>query len=73
MMKELKCCGKVNPLGVNKQNIRLSFTLDGSLEITHYDLQLRCASGKEVCTLGGTPDDGFIQWIDPALLQDQTA
>ena len=73
MKFELRCCGKKDPLGVDKQNIRLSFTLCGSLEITHYEVQLQYASGKEVCILQGTPDDGFTQWIDPALLEDQTA
>ena len=73
MKFELKCCGKKNPLGVDKQNIRLSFALCGSLEITRYELQLRDTFGKAVCTLQGTPNDGFTQWIDPALLQDQTA
>ena len=73
MKFELKCCGKINPLGVDKQNIRLSFALCGSVEITRYELQLRDASGKAVCTLRGTADDGFTQWIDPALLRDQTA
>ena len=73
MKFELKCCGKKDPLGVDKQNIRLSFTLCGSLEITRYELQLQYAFGETVCTLQGTPDDGFTQWIEPALLQDQTA
>lgn len=73
MKFELKCCGKKNPLGVDKQNIRLSFALCDSLEITHYELRLRYASGKAVCTLRGTPAGGFTQWIDPALLQDQAA
>lgn len=73
MKFELKCCGKKNPLGVDKQNIRLSFALCDSLEITHYELRLRYASGKAVCTLRGTSDGGFTQWIDPALLQDQAA
>lgn len=69
----LKCCGKIDPLGVDKQNIRLSFTLCGSLEITRYELQLRDSSGNEVCLFQGMPGDGFTRWIEPALLQDQTA
>ncbi len=70
---ELRCCGKKNPIGVDKQNIRLSFTLSGSLEIVSY-LIIICDgdSGDRVCTIPGTDDSLFVHWVDPAMLQDQT-
>ena len=72
MIFTLKCCGKKDPLGVDKQNIRLSFALSGSLEITRYELQLRYASGEAVCSISGKSGDGFTHWIAPELWQDQT-
>lgn len=71
---KLKCCGKKNPLGVDKQNIRLSFTLCGSLQAVSYELVLReLASGCLACVIKGQPEDLFTHWVDPAVLRDQTS
>ena len=52
MMIDLRCCGEKNPIGVDKQNIRLSFALSGSLEIAQCTVKLfREDSGELVCSL----------------------
>lgn len=71
MMKELKCCGKINPLGVDKQNIRLSFALSGSLEIMQCSIKLYRADSEElVCSLTA---DGTTAWIPPEAVEELTA
>lgn len=74
MKFELECCGKKNPLGVDKQNIRLSFALDGSLDAVSYRVTVwEKASGRQVYCLDGTPEDGFTVWVEGDCLQGQTA
>ena len=73
MRLKLKCCGSVNPLGVDKQNIRLSFALDGSLDAVRYDITVwEKASGRKICCLEGTPKDGLALWLPPDSLEGQT-
>ena len=67
---ELKCCGKKNPLGVDKQNIRLSFALDGSREIAGCTVELRQADTHDlICTLLA---DSCTVWVDSGLLASLT-
>ncbi len=71
MIKELSCCGRINPIGVDKQNIRLSFALDGSAELRQGLVRLfRADSAEEVCVL---PADGTTVWIPPERVQELTA
>ena len=73
MRLELKCCGKIDPLGVDKQNIRLSFALSGSLEIASYEVKLwEKLTGNPVCRAEQTPADGFTYWVDPDCLRELT-
>lgn len=68
----LKCCGRENPIGVDKQNIRLSFALSGSIDVSSYQVELReQQSNRLVCTL--QVSSGHTLWIDPAYLKGQTA
>ncbi|MBO5078743.1 MAG: family 78 glycoside hydrolase catalytic domain [Oscillospiraceae bacterium] len=69
----LTCCGRTDPIGVDKLNIRLSFGTDGSAELRSYEITLREAdSGRLVWVRQGTPADGFTAMADPAALQDAT-
>lgn len=66
-----KCCGKVDPIGVDKQNIRLWFGLSGSVDLSSYEVELQERhTGRTVCTLQG--NNGHTLWVDPAYLQGQT-
>ena len=69
---ELKCCGKKNPLGVDKQNIRLSFALSDSLGLASYEVQLReSATDRLILCQKRKTADTMTLWVDPACLQDQ--
>ena len=70
-MMKLKCCGKVNPLGVDKQNIRLSFTLDGSLEIAQCRVTLYRADTEQ--PVYSAPVKGMTHWIPPENVEELTA
>lgn len=70
-MMKLKCCGKVNPLGVDKQNIRLSFTLDGSLEIAQCRVMLYRAETEEL--VYSAPVKGTTHWVAPEIVEELTA
>lgn len=72
MTFSLKCCGRTDPIGMDKENIRLSFGLDGSMAVSTYEISLWDAAGP-VCTLKGQAEDGFTVWADPGLLKDATA
>ena len=73
-MKDLRCCGEQNPIGVDKQNIRLSFTLSGGLEIENYEINVwEAASEKQVWHQEKTLAESLVLWVDPACLQAQTA
>ncbi len=67
----LKCCGKLDPIGADKLNIRLSFGLDGSVAPVSYRIDIReTETDMPVCDLTG--DDSFTVWVDPKYLKDQT-
>ena len=71
MKFELKCCGKVDPIGIDPENIRLHFETDGSREISAYTIEIKEMSSQETaCTLSG---DGFTAWVPPAVLRERTA
>lgn len=73
MMMDLRCCGEQNPIGVDKQNIRLSFTLSGSLEIEYYEINVwEAVAGKQVWHQENTVAQSLICWVDPACLREQT-
>lgn len=73
MINELKCCGKKNPLGVDKQNIRLSFALDGSLEITRCQISVwHSETGKTVFCREQPPEEGFTCRVDANCVQEKT-
>ena len=42
---KLKCCGKTNPIGIDKEHLRLSFEVEVNIEIFSYEI--RVASSKE--------------------------
>lgn len=70
MMFELKCCGKIDPIGVDKQNIRLSFALREGISLRDCTVQLReSANGTLVCAL---PVDGFTAWVEAECLKELT-
>ena len=71
MKFELKCCGKKDPIGVDKQNIRLSFALDGSLEIIRCTVMLyRADTAQTVCAIDA---EGTSVWVQPEMVEEQTA
>ena len=72
MMMDLWCCGERNPIGLDKRNVRLSFTLSGSTEIESYEIDLREASTeKQVWHRENSLAQGLICWVDPACLREQ--
>ena len=74
MMMDLRCCGEKAPIGVDKQNIRLSFTLSGGLEIENYEINVwEAVTGKQVWHKENSVAQSLVCWVDPACLQGQTA
>ncbi|MBO5050373.1 MAG: family 78 glycoside hydrolase catalytic domain [Oscillospiraceae bacterium] len=68
---KLKCCGKSNPIGVDKNNIRLSFALCGDLEIARCAVRLlQTDTGKTVCSL---PVNGTTVWLQPEAVEEMTS
>ncbi len=71
MTFDLRCCGRHDPLGTDKSNIRLSFALSGGA-LASYALEVFELGGAPVCTVPGTQSGTFIHWLDPALLRGRT-
>lgn len=68
MMMELRCCGEKAPIGVDKHNIRLSFTSCGSPE--RYEIKVwEEATGRQVWQ----KEADLVSWVDPACLEEKTA
>ncbi len=73
-MMDLRCCGEKNPIGVDKQNIRLSFTLSGGLEIENYEIHVwDTATQKQVWHQEKSFAESLICWVDPSCLREKTA
>lgn len=70
-MMELACCGRKNPIGVDKQNIRLSFTPDGSPELKACTVKLYRADTGEM--VRSYPVKGTTLWIQPETVEELTA
>ena len=66
----LKCCGKIDPIGVDKENIRLTFETDGSREISTYTIEIKEESSQEtLCTISG---NGHTVWVPSSGLRERT-
>ena len=73
MMMDLRCCGEKNPIGVDQQNIRLSFTLSGGQEIENYEINVwEADTEKQVWHEERSFFQSLIFRVDPACLQEQT-
>lgn len=73
MTIDLRCCGEKNPIGVDKQNIRLSFTLSGGLEIENYEMNVwEAVTEKQVWHRENSVAQSLVCWVDPACLREQT-
>lgn len=74
----LKCCGKINPIGIDKEHLRLSFETEDNIEILSYEI--RIASSEESLTEGKydigffaeTQSGNFSVRPEPGLLKERT-
>ena len=67
----LKCCGKINPIGIHPEDVRLHFETDGSRKVSGYTIIItEQSSRKTVCTLS---THGFTAWVPSAVLEERTA
>ena len=74
----LKCCGKINPIGIDKEYLRLSFEIEGNIEILSYEI--RIASSKEQLINGRFDIGSFTEikarsysvYPEPGLLKERT-
>lgn len=71
MTFQLKCCGKVDPIGVDLEHVRLSFATDGSCAVSTYTIEITEAISREkVCTLSA---EGCTAWVPASVLREKTA
>ena len=78
MKIQLKCCGKTNPIGIDKEHLRLSFEADGDIRIISHEIQI--ASSEEGLTEGRYDVGVFKEentstygmWLDPAYFKERT-
>lgn len=75
---KLKCCGKIEPIGISREDLRLDFETDGSEEIISYEVNIATSIKK---LLDGTYDIGAFTGEqshtygvapDSALFKDKT-
>lgn len=78
MKLKLKCCGKTNPIGVDKEHLRLSFETEGDTEILSYEIKI--ASSEKKLT-EGKYDIGIFKnqeassnefWLEQAYFKERT-
>lgn len=79
MKFKLKCCEKENPIGVNREGIRLSFEVDGSREVTSFEIQIATSlyalktKDYNVGCFRGNASEGYFLWLKKDILEERTA
>lgn len=74
----LKCCGKINPIGVDRGQLCLSFAKDGNREIDSYEIQVASSpenlkdGNYDVGSFCGDEQAAYLIWLDPSLLKPRT-
>ena len=78
MKFELTCCGKVNPIGTDREHLRLNFSTDGNQEIVSYEIRIassleRLRTGDyDIGSFRKKARDGYLLWPDKALFRART-
>ncbi len=78
MRFELKCCGRVEPIGIDREHLRLSFWTDGNRELFSYEIRVASSpkhleNGRyDIGVFTGREEDGYLLWLDKELFQPQT-
>ena len=74
----MKCCGKVNPIGTDRENLWLSFEKDGNREILSYKVNIASSAeyleaGKcDVAEFQYKGSDGYIIRPDKTFFKERT-
>lgn len=74
----LKCCGKINPIGIDKEHIRISYETDGNTEILAYSVQIASSHAKltegryDVGVFESKDDSSREMWLDQAYFKERT-
>lgn len=78
MKLKLRCCGRKNPIGVSRNELRLHFEVEDSQEIKSYEIQI--AASKEALEKGnynvgqfaGSQKNGYILRPNPRFFSEKT-
>ena len=74
----LKCCGKTNPIGIDKEHLRLSFEIDGNTEINSYEVRISSSKKKledgqcDVKVFQNKDVSGHEIWLEQAYFKERT-
>lgn len=74
----LKCCGKINPIGIDKEHIRISYETDDNIEILTYSVQIASSHTKltegryDVGVFERKDDSSREMWLDGAYFKERT-
>ena len=79
MRFQLWCCGKKNPIGVSRDELRLSFAVDGSKEILSFEIQIATSlsalkSGDyNIGCFRRNVSEGYVFLLKKDVLDERTA
>lgn len=74
----LKCCGKINPIGVDRGQLCLSFAKNGNREIDSYEIQIASSLAKlreetyDIGSFHGDEQAAYLIWPQPSLFKPRT-
>ena len=74
---KLKCCGKTNPIGIDKEHLRLSFEVEGDIEILSYEIRIASSSkklteGKCDVVISNENAANYEVWVEQAYFKERT-
>lgn len=78
MQFTMKCCGRKDPIGVDREHIRLEFEKDGGLKVDAWRVNIAISEENLLCgdydigTFCGEAGEAFLVYLDKSLLQDET-
>ncbi len=74
----MKCCGRKEPIGTDREHLRLSFETDGNREIISYEIRVALSAEhlkRKIYDIGvftGAEEGGCILWLDKSLFRERT-
>lgn len=77
LMFKLKCCGKTDPIGIDKEHLRLSFQIEGNIEIHSYEIRIassrkKLEEGKYDVVFNNENVTGYEIWLEQAYFKERT-